>query len=187
MRSLNVKTVLFHPIRFSICTQFSSIWPIDRTRSDATTPGQSGPRSNGKEGVSRIPQSSRIIGTSPSDCLVSILGHSLGGFTLCKGAVGIFYSPSLLGSHGWVVDGFQLRVNSSRLVQRNPVHFAFEFAFLKRIFTQWFDIKHFNLIQIILTKLYGFKYFHLILIIAPQAKKLHILLLWIFILTGQFG
>ena len=28
-----------------------SIWHIDRTLSGATTPGQSGPRSNGKEGV----------------------------------------------------------------------------------------------------------------------------------------
>ena len=52
-------------------TQFSSIWPIDRKLSDATTPGQSGPGSNG------ISQSSSITGTSPSDCLVSYLGHSL--------------------------------------------------------------------------------------------------------------
>ena len=31
VRSLNVKTVLFQAIQFSISTQFSSIWPIDRT------------------------------------------------------------------------------------------------------------------------------------------------------------
>ena len=31
--SLNVKTVLFQAIHFSISTQFSSIWPIDRTLS----------------------------------------------------------------------------------------------------------------------------------------------------------
>ena len=37
----------------------------------ATFPGQSGPWSNGNEGVLRIPQSSSITGTSPSDCLVS--------------------------------------------------------------------------------------------------------------------
>ena len=39
--------------------------------SGATTPGLSGPGSDGNEGVLRIP--------SPSDCLVSYLGHSLGG------------------------------------------------------------------------------------------------------------
>ena len=39
--------------------------------SGATTPGQSGPGSNGNEGVLRIPQSSSTAGTSPSDCLVS--------------------------------------------------------------------------------------------------------------------
>ena len=52
--------------------------PIDRTLSGATTPGQSGPGSNGNEGVLRIPQGPSITGTSPSDCLVSYPGHSLG-------------------------------------------------------------------------------------------------------------
>ena len=51
--------------------QFNSIWPIDRTLSGATTPAKSGPGSNGNEGVLRIPQSSSISGTSPSDCFVS--------------------------------------------------------------------------------------------------------------------
>ena len=55
------------------------MWPIDRTISDATTPGQSGPGSDGNEGVLFIPQSSSITGTSPSDCLVSYPGHTLGG------------------------------------------------------------------------------------------------------------
>ena len=52
-----------------------SIGPL----SGATTPGQSGPGSNGNEGVLRIPQSSSIAGTSPSDCLVSYPGHLLRG------------------------------------------------------------------------------------------------------------
>ena len=39
----------------------------------ATLPGQSGPGSDGNKGVLGIPQSSSIIGTSPSDCLVSYL------------------------------------------------------------------------------------------------------------------
>ena len=38
--------------------------------SGATTPGQSGPGSNGNEGVLHIPQSSSITETIPSDSLV---------------------------------------------------------------------------------------------------------------------
>ena len=56
-------------------TQFSSIWPIDRTLSGATTQGQSGPESDGNKGLLHITQSSIITGASPSDCLVSYLGH----------------------------------------------------------------------------------------------------------------
>ena len=33
VQSLNIKTVLFQAIQFSISRQFSSIWPIDRTLS----------------------------------------------------------------------------------------------------------------------------------------------------------
>ena len=68
---LNVKTVLFQTIQFSISTQISSIWPRDKTLSGATILGQSGPGSDGNGGVLRIPQSSRITGTSSSDCVVS--------------------------------------------------------------------------------------------------------------------
>ena len=60
-----------------ISTLFSSVWLIDKTLSSATTPGRSGPRSNVDEGVLHISQSSSITGTSPLDCLVSYLGHSL--------------------------------------------------------------------------------------------------------------
>ena len=58
---LNIKTVLFQAIQFSISTHFSSIWPIDMTLSGATTPGQSGPGSDDNKGVLCIPQSSSII------------------------------------------------------------------------------------------------------------------------------
>ena len=75
---LNIKTVLFQTIQFSISMLFSSIWPIDRTLSGATTLGQSGSGTDGIEEVPHIPQSSSITGTSPSDCLVSYLGDSLG-------------------------------------------------------------------------------------------------------------
>ena len=72
------KTVLFQIIQFSISTQFSSNQPKDRALSGATTPGQSRPGSDGNEGVHRIRQSPSITVTSPSDCLVSYPGHSLG-------------------------------------------------------------------------------------------------------------
>ena len=49
------KTVLFQTIQFSISTQFSFIWHIDRTLSGAKTQGQSGPGSDGNEWVLCIP------------------------------------------------------------------------------------------------------------------------------------
>ena len=58
-------------------TQFSSIWLIDRTQSDATTPEQSRPGNDDNEGELRIPQSSSITGTSPLDCFVSFPEYPL--------------------------------------------------------------------------------------------------------------
>ena len=55
-----------------------SIWPKGRTILGATTPGQSEPGRNGNEEVLCIPQSSKA-GSSPSDCLMSYLGHLLKG------------------------------------------------------------------------------------------------------------
>ena len=67
--------------------------------SSATTLGQSGPGSDGNEGVLHIPQSSSITGTSPSDCLALYQGHSLleEVSPFRRGAVGVFYSSSRLG------------------------------------------------------------------------------------------
>ena len=53
-------------------TLFSSLWPVDRTLFGAKTPGQSGPGSKGNIGALSITEA------SPSNCLVSYLGHSLG-------------------------------------------------------------------------------------------------------------
>ena len=50
-----MKTVLFEAIPFSKSSQFSSIWPMERTLSGAITPSQSGSGSDGTEGVLRIP------------------------------------------------------------------------------------------------------------------------------------
>ena len=55
-----------------------SIWPIERTLSGATTPSQSGHRSDINKMVLSITQSSSITGASTLDCLVSYLGYSLG-------------------------------------------------------------------------------------------------------------
>ena len=61
VRNLNVKTVLFKVIQFSICTQFSSIWPIDKALSGATTPSQGGPGSDGNKELFRIPQTPALL------------------------------------------------------------------------------------------------------------------------------
>ena len=55
--SRQVQSCLFLTIQFSISAQIGSIWHIDMTLSGATTPNQSGPGSNGNEGVLRVHQS----------------------------------------------------------------------------------------------------------------------------------
>ena len=57
----------------------SSIWPIGRALSGATTPEQSGLGSDGNEGILCVSQSSNITEASPSDCFVSYPGYLLGG------------------------------------------------------------------------------------------------------------
>ena len=80
------QTVLVQAIQCSISIQFSSIRPISRTLSGATTPGQSESGCYDNKGVLRIPQSFSMTGTSPSDCLVSYPWYLLGGvFPLCRG------------------------------------------------------------------------------------------------------
>ena len=63
-----------------------------------TSLSQSGPGNNNNERVLHISRSSRT-GTTPSDILVSYLGHSLGGgvLLLCRNAVGVCYIPMRLG------------------------------------------------------------------------------------------
>ena len=62
-------------------TQLSSTWLIHKNLSGASTLGQSGHGSDGNKDALRIPHSSSIIVTSPSDCLVFYPEHSLGGLT----------------------------------------------------------------------------------------------------------
>ena len=72
---------------------------MDRALLGATTSGQSGPGSDGNEGVLCIPQSSSTAGTSPSDCLVSYLGHSLGGLTPLQRSSQCILQPQLNGQY----------------------------------------------------------------------------------------
>ena len=69
----------------------SSIWPIDRTISGAITPSQSGPGSNGNEGVLCIPQSSILL--KPQNQIV--LYHIQDTYPSAERDV--FCSPSQLG------------------------------------------------------------------------------------------
>ena len=77
----------------------SSISRIDRTLSGAITPALSGQGKDGNEEVLLIPQSSSIAGASPSDCLVSYPGHSLGVLSLRRDTVGVFYNSRWLSYH----------------------------------------------------------------------------------------
>ena len=85
---LNDQTVLFQTIQFIISHLFAHslnvkvfFRPIDRTLSSATTPGQSGPHSNGNEGESCIPQSNGITRVSPS-VLFSVISRTIVGWGL---------------------------------------------------------------------------------------------------------
>ena len=94
-----VTILSFHPVYqlqvnishlFAVC----SIWPLDRTLSGATTPGQSGPGSNANEVVHHIPLSSSITGASPSDGLMSYPGHLLGGGSYLSAEMQSVYSTN---------------------------------------------------------------------------------------------
>ena len=89
----------FQIIQFSINTQFSSIWPTNRTLSGVTSLDQSGPGSDGNKKVLHIFHSSSLTGASPSDCLVSYTEHSSGWgvLLLCRKAFSLFNSRSTLG------------------------------------------------------------------------------------------
>ena len=65
---------------------FSSIWPMDRKLSGATTPSQSGTGRDGNKGVVHISWSSSITGASPSDCLGGIL-------PLSRDVISVFCCP----------------------------------------------------------------------------------------------
>ena len=83
------QTILIQTFQFHI--------NMDKTLSDASTPGQSGPKSN--ERVLHISQSSCITWTSPSNYLVSYAGHSFAGYYPSEDEQSVyFYRLSELGS-----------------------------------------------------------------------------------------
>ena len=55
------KTVVVQKIQFIINTRFSSIWPKDRTLSNASTQGQSEPGSDGIEGYIAFPKTTALL------------------------------------------------------------------------------------------------------------------------------
>ena len=74
-----------------------SIWPIDRTQSGATSPGQSGPRNNDNE--AGIPHSPNLQGWSLAIWWFNVISGILvrgGGLPLHRYAVSVFYSHSWL-------------------------------------------------------------------------------------------
>ena len=77
----------------------SSIWPIDRSLSGDTTPGQSEPGSDGNKRVFCIPQTSGITGTSLSDFFFNVISRPLDGgiLSFCRDEVGIFHKSTRLG------------------------------------------------------------------------------------------
>ena len=100
VRCLNVRTVLFRVFQFSIDTQFSCISPTESTLSCATTPGQSGPGSDGNEGVLYIPPKHQHYWklTIWLFCVINRAFIWGGVLPLCRGAVSVFYSSRLLGN-----------------------------------------------------------------------------------------
>ena len=112
---LNVKTVLFQTIQlsvitvsmsktvplqiihFSISAQFSSIWPIDRTLSGATTPDQSEPGNSGNVHSPKLQHYWNLTIRLFSVIFRTLVG-SIGVLPLCREAVSVFYTPSQLGN-----------------------------------------------------------------------------------------
>ena len=109
----------------------SSIWLIDRTVVDATTPGQSEPRKDGKKGLFCIPQSSSITGASPSDCFVSYPVHSLGCLTPPQGWCWCILHPQLTElNEGFIV---LLRWLISPLISRRGTSHQLQLSVVRKI------------------------------------------------------
>ena len=108
----------------------SSIWPIDWTQTDTTTPGQSGAESNGNQRVLHITQSSKTEAL-PFDGKYP--GHSLGGGCY-HSAVSLFNCPSWLGCRGnmeWILLTYGLFKETVNAIMRLYKHKS------NGLFSQW--------------------------------------------------
>ena len=92
------KIVLFHAVQLSICTQFRTIWPIDRTLLGSTTSVQKGLGSDDSDGT---PHSTKLQHyRNLTIRSFSVISRTLVGMVLplCRGAVDVFYRASRLGN-----------------------------------------------------------------------------------------
>ena len=108
------KTVLFQTIQLSICTQFSSIWPIDRTLSGANTSEWTLEWWQWR-GPSHSPKLQHYW--SFTIRLFSVISGILIGEVLhfCRDSVSVSYSPNWLGN--FIIGVFWLMiVGSSRML-----------------------------------------------------------------------
>ena len=129
---LYIQTGLFQTIQFTMSTQFSLIWPIDRTLTGATSPGQIRSGSDGRKGVLYIFPKLQYC-WSLTISLFSIISKTLdqgGGLFLCRDAVGVFCSPSQLGQDYWehLYTCKILRWNIGKLVVISPSRWGLEHA-----------------------------------------------------------
>ena len=107
---------------------FSFIWPIDRSLSGTTNPGQSGPGSDGNEGVPRILHGSSITEASASDCLVSYPGHFLWRSYPSTEMQSVYSNAQADMATTWLMDWFWWHVKLSRVVlclKVREMHFFF--------------------------------------------------------------
>ena len=94
------QTVLIETIQFSIRTQFSSIWPIDRTQSGATTPSPEWTRER-RQWMGTLHSPELQHHWNLTFRLFSVLSRTLVGggvLRLFRGVVGVFCSPSRQGN-----------------------------------------------------------------------------------------
>ena len=122
---------------------------------------------DGNEGELHIPQSFRITGTSPSDCLVSYPGHSLQGWEegilpLCREAVGVSYSPSWLSNKS--VYGIL-----NLLGAKSRTKLAVESTFLFSLTPMWLGIQYIRIsLELIWGLIYSVNDFFILLVILRQ-------------------
>ena len=140
-KSIYTKTVLFQTIQFNISSQFSTIWPIDRTLSSASTLSQSGIGGDGNEGVLHIPKSSSITGTSIrlfNDICRTVVRELL---PLCRGAVGVYYKTSRVGHRTLIGDVLFLCRGSVGVLycHRWPVNYN-AFIYYTKCKTSWVSL-----------------------------------------------